>query len=156
MLSVVNYIVTDNKGGDTLRQSSTTIELHTSQQGLFEITREINAWVRDAGIENGLLTVFCRHTSASLTIQENADPDVLYDIETFFKQLVREDPSLYTHTSEGADDMPAHIRSALTDVSLSIPVINAQPVLGTWQGVFLYEHRARNHHRQVVLQLMGD
>lgn len=156
MLSVVNCIVTDNKGGDTLRQSSTTIELHTSQQGLFEITREINAWVRDAGIENGLLTVFCRHTSASLTIQENADPDVLYDIETFFKQLVREDPSLYTHTSEGADDMPAHIRSALTDVSLSIPVINAQPVLGTWQGVFLYEHRARNHHRQVVLQLMGD
>ncbi|MBL4615565.1 MAG: YjbQ family protein [Magnetovibrio sp.] len=139
-----------------MRQSTTTVEVHTTHQGLFEITSELRAWVRDTGTENGLLTVFCRHTSASLTIQENADPDVLHDIESFFKQLVREDPSLYTHTNEGADDMPAHIRSALTDVSLSIPVVGGQPVLGTWQGVFLYEHRARNHHRQVVLHLMGD
>lgn len=139
-----------------MKHASTMIRVHTTRQGLFEITRDINTWVRDTGIREGLLTVFCRHTSASLTIQENADPDVQYDIQTFFKQLVREDPSLYTHTNEGADDMPAHIRSALTDVSLSIPVIDGQPVLGTWQGVFLYEHRARDHERQVVLQLMGD
>lgn len=139
-----------------MRQDHTTLNVHTTRQGLFEITREIKAWIADTGIANGVLTVFCRHTSASLTIQENADPDVVYDIQTFFKQLVREDPSLYTHTNEGADDMPAHIRSVLTDVSLSIPVIDGQPVLGTWQGVFLYEHRARDHERQVVLQLMGD
>jgi len=139
-----------------MRQAHTTLNVHTTHQGLFEITREIKAWTVGTGIANGVLTVFCRHTSASLTIQENADPDVVYDIQTFFKQLVREDPSLYTHTNEGADDMPAHIRSVLTDVSLSIPVIDGKPVLGTWQGVFLYEHRARDHERQVVLQLMGD
>jgi len=139
-----------------LKQANTTISIHTARQGLFEITRDIQSWLSGTGVQNGLLTVFCRHTSASLTIQENADPDVQYDIETFFKQLVREDPSLYTHVNEGADDMPAHIRSALTDVSLSIPVIDGQAVLGTWQGVFLYEHRARDHHRQVVLQVMGD
>jgi len=139
-----------------MRQAHTTLSVHTTRQGLFEITREIKAWIAGTGIANGVLTVFCRHTSASLTIQENADPDVVYDIQTFFKQLVRENPSLYTHTNEGADDMPAHIRSVLTDVSLSIPVIDEQPVLGTWQGVFLYEHRARDHERQVVLQLMGD
>jgi len=139
-----------------MRQEHTTINVHTTRQGLFEITREIKAWIADTNIANGVLTVFCRHTSASLTIQENADPDVVYDIQTFFRQLVREDPSLYTHTNEGADDMPAHIRSVLTDVSLSIPVIDGEPVLGTWQGVFLYEHRARDHERQVVLQLMGD
>lgn len=139
-----------------MKQASTSISIHTNRQGLFEITRDVNAWVGESGIRNGLLTVFCRHTSASLTIQENADPDVQSDIETFFKQLVREDPSLYTHVNEGADDMPAHIRSALTDVSLSVPVVDGRPALGTWQGIFLYEHRARDHHRQVVLQLMGD
>ncbi|MEG3619715.1 secondary thiamine-phosphate synthase enzyme YjbQ [Magnetovibrio sp. PR-2] len=139
-----------------MKHALTTIDVHTTSQGFFEITRDITAWVRSAGIEQGLLTVFCRHTSASLTIQENADPDVQHDILTYFKQTVREDPSLYTHLNEGADDMPAHIRTMLTDVSLSIPVQNGQPTLGTWQGVFLFEHRARNHHRQVVLQLMGD
>ncbi len=139
-----------------MKQASTSISIHTNRQGLFEITRDVNAWVGASGIQNGLLTVFCRHTSASLTIQENADPDVQSDIETFFKQLVREDPSLYTHVNEGADDMPAHIRSALTDVSLSIPVVDGRPALGTWQGIFLYEHRARDHHRQVVLQMVGD
>jgi len=139
-----------------MRQDRTTLTVRTNRQGLFELTNEIKAWVQGAGIENGLLTVFCRHTSASLMIQENADPDVQYDIETFFKQLVREDPSLYTHTNEGPDDMPGHIRSVLTDVSLSIPLIDGALALGTWQGVFLYEHRARDHDRHVVLQLMGD
>ncbi len=139
-----------------MRQFSTTLSVPTNRQGLFELTQDIRSWLLDTGIEDGLLTVFCRHTSASLTIQENADADVLYDIETFFKQLVREDPSLYTHINEGADDMPAHIRSALTDVSLSIPVIQGKPVLGTWQGVFLYEHRARNHTRSVVLHILGE
>jgi len=139
-----------------MRQDHTTLTVRTNRQGLFELTNEIKAWVRDTGIENGVLTVFCRHTSASLMIQENADPDVRYDIETFFKQLVREDPSLYTHTNEGPDDMPGHIRSVLTDVSLSIPLIGGALALGTWQGVFLYEHRARDHDRQVVLQVMGD
>ena len=139
-----------------MRQDHTTLTVRTNRQGLFELTNEIKAWVRDTGIENGVLTVFCRHTSASLMIQENADPDVRYDIETFFKQLVREDPSLYTHTNEGPDDMPGHIRSVLTDVSLSIPLTGGALALGTWQGVFLYEHRARDHDRQVVLQVMGD
>ena len=139
-----------------MKHALTTIDVHTTRQGFFEITRDINAWVRSTGIEQGLLTVFCRHTSASLTIQENADPDVQHDIITYFKQTVREDPSLYTHINEGADDMPAHIRTMLTDVSLSIPVSGGQPTLGTWQGVFLFEHRARDHNRQVVLQLMGD
>ena len=139
-----------------MKHALTTIDIHTTSQGFFEITRDINAWVRSTGIEQGLLTVFCRHTSASLTIQENADPDVQRDILSYFKRTVAEDASLYTHVNEGADDMPAHIRTMLTDVSLSIPVQNGQPTLGTWQGVFLFEHRARDHHRQVVLQLMGD
>lgn len=139
-----------------MREDHTTLSVHTTRQGLFELTNEIKAWLQDTGIENGLVTVFCRHTSASLTIQENADPDVQYDIETFFKQLVREDPSLYTHTNEGPDDMPGHIRAVLTDVSLSIPLIDGALALGTWQGVFLYEHRARNHDRHVVVQVMGN
>jgi len=138
-----------------MRQDHTILTVRTTRQGLFELTEEIKDWVQGTGLQDGLLTVFCRHTSASLTIQENADPDVRYDIETFFKQLVREDPSLYTHTNEGADDMPGHIRSVLTDVSLSIPLIGGRLALGTWQGVFLYEHRARDHDRQVVLQVMG-
>lgn len=139
-----------------MRQFSTTLSVPTNRQGFFELTKDIRAWLLDTGIEDGLLTVFCRHTSASLTIQENADPDVVHDIEVFFKKLVPEDAALYTHTNEGADDMPAHIRSALTDVSLSIPVIAGEPVLGTWQGVFLVEHRARNHQRTVVLHVLGQ
>ena len=134
---------------------STTLNVRTAGQGLFEITPEINAWVREQGVREGLLTVFCRHTSASLTVQENADPDVQRDLVTFFKQLVREDPSLYIHTSEGPDDMPAHIRSALTDVSLSIPVVDGRAVLGTWQGVYVFEHRASAHNRQIVLQIVS-
>jgi len=137
-----------------LAQTELTVE--TPGQGLIEITREIEGWVAGQEIKAGLLTVFCRHTSASLTIQENADPDVQRDLETFFSRLVSEDPALYRHTSEGPDDMPAHIRGALTDVSLNVPVAGGRPVLGTWQGIYLFEHRHRPHRRRVVLHLAGE
>jgi secondary thiamine-phosphate synthase enzyme len=139
-----------------LSQCQTTLECATRGQGLLEITRDIARWVAQSGITEGLLTVYCRHTSASLTIQENADPDVQYDLEVFFKRLVEENPSLYRHTIEGPDDMPAHIRSALTDVSLSIPVANGAPLLGSWQGIYLFEHRHAPHRRNVVLHLVGE
>ncbi|MFC1672514.1 secondary thiamine-phosphate synthase enzyme YjbQ [Pseudomonadota bacterium] len=138
-----------------MKQDLTKLSISTQGQGLYNFTTELNRWVESTGVETGLMTVFCRHTSASLTIQENADQDVLRDLQTFFKQTVREDPSLYLHTCEGPDDMPAHIRSALTDVSLSIPVAGGRPVLGTWQGVYLFEHRTRGHNREVVVQVMG-
>ncbi len=139
-----------------MRQAMTTLNVATRGQGLVEITAPVVRWVAGQGIAEGLLTLYCRHTSASLVIQENADSDVRGDLERFFKRLVREDPSLYEHTMEGADDMPAHIRSALTAVSLSIPVSGGRPVLGTWQGVYLFEHRARPHDRQVVAHLLGE
>ena len=139
-----------------VRQQHTELSINTSGQGLFDFTNHVCRWVVSAGIGNGVLTLFCRHTSASLSIQENADPDVLRDLQNFFKALVREDPSLYRHTSEGSDDMPAHIRSALTDVSLNIPVADGRPVLGTWQGIYLFEHRSRPHRRSVCLHLMGE
>jgi secondary thiamine-phosphate synthase enzyme len=132
-----------------------TITVRTRGQGLHEITRQISSWVAEQSVHTGLLTVFCQHTSASLTIQENADPDVQADLETFFRRLVKEDASLYRHTMEGPDDMPAHIRSALTDVSLSIPVTNGRLALGSWQGVYLFEHRFRSHTRCVILDLSG-
>lgn len=110
-------------------------------------------FVRARGIGEGLLTLFIQHTSASLTIQENADPDVLTDLNDFFRRIVKEDPMLYRHTMEGPDDMPAHIRSALTQVSLSIPVLDGRLALGTWQGLYVFEHRARPHDRRVVLHL---
>jgi len=133
-----------------------TIAIRTPGQGLHEVTREIARWVAGQGIGSGLLTVFCQHTSASLTIQENADPDVRADLETFFLRLVREDPSLYRHTLEGPDDMPAHIRAALTAVSLAVPVSGGRLALGTWQGIYLFEHRQGPHERRLVLHLAGD
>jgi secondary thiamine-phosphate synthase enzyme len=139
-----------------MRQASTELEFRTAGQGLTEVTREIAAWVDAQGFSSGMLTVFCRHTSASLTIQENADPDVQRDLETFFKKLVQEDPRLYRHTAEGVDDMPAHIRGALTDVSLNIPVAGGRLVLGTWQGIYLFEHRVRPHARSLALHLIGE
>ncbi len=139
-----------------MAHAQTQLEIATRGQGLYEFTRDAVAFCSESGTGSGLLTVFCRHTSASLTIQENADPDVIHDLNVFFKRLVSEDPSLYRHTAEGPDDMPAHIRSALTDVSLSIPVTGGRPVLGTWQGIYLFEHRARPHRRNVVLHLSGD
>ncbi len=139
-----------------MKQAQDTITVGTRGQGLHEVTAEIADWVSRQDIGAGLLTVFCRHTSASLTIQENADTDVQRDLEAFFKRLVKEDPSLYRHTTEGPDDMPAHIRSALTDVSLTIPVSGGRLGLGTWQGIYLFEHRARPHERRLILHLAGE
>ncbi|RCK21989.1 secondary thiamine-phosphate synthase enzyme YjbQ [Thalassospira lucentensis] len=139
-----------------LSQDQTTLEIRTNGQGLIEITDMVQSWIGQTGIRTGQLTAFVRHTSASLTIQENADPDVRFDLETFFGQLVQESPSLYRHTCEGPDDMPAHIKSALTDVSLTIPVTNGRAVLGTWQGIYLFEHRHAPHRRQITLHLIGE
>ena len=139
-----------------MRQAQHSLGVSTRGQGLYEITRDVVRWVAGEGIGTGLLTVFCRHTSASLVIQENADPDVVRDLETFFSRLAPEDPARYRHAAEGPDDMPAHIRGALTAISLSIPVAGGRPVLGTWQGIYLFEHRARPHRRQLVLHLIGD
>lgn len=133
-----------------------TISVRTRGQGLHEVTRQISTWVADQKVKIGLLTIFCQHTSASLTLQENADPDVQADLETFFRRLVKEEPSLYRHTMEGPDDMPAHIRSALTDVSVNIPVSEGRLVLGTWQGIYLFEHRFRSHTRRLILHLAGS
>ena len=142
-----------------MRQTQTTLEISTPGQGLVEITRPVSRWVVDQGMATGLLTVFVSHTSASLTLQENADPDVAADLNDFFKTLVREDPEnegLYRHCNEGPDDMPAHIKSMLTDTSVAIPVNNGRPVFGTWQGLFLFEHRTRPHIRRVTLHFIGD
>ncbi len=128
----------------------------TRGKGLYEFTREIAQWLASAKVRNGLLTVFVQHTSASLLIQENADPDVKTDLNAFFSRIAPEDNRLYEHTVEGADDMPAHIRAALTATQLSIPVENGRMALGTWQGVYLFEHRAASHRRSVVLQLIGE
>ena len=124
-------------------------------RGLLEITREIGAWVEEQSMTSGVLTVFCRHTSASLLIQENAAPEVRADLEAFFEQLAPEDPTRYTHDDEGPDDMPAHLRTALTQVHLSIPVMEGRLVLGTWQGIYLFEHRRRAHAREIALHLIG-
>lgn len=142
--------------GQLMPHAQDTLSIRTLGQGLHEVTQEIAAWVASQDIGTGLLTVFCRHTSASLTIQENADPDVRHDLETFFTRLVEENPALYRHTIEGPDDMPAHIRGALTDVSLTIPVTRGRLALGTWQGIFLFEHRRRPHHRNLVLHFIGE
>jgi secondary thiamine-phosphate synthase enzyme len=139
--------------------SQTTITLATRGSGLYEFTREAQAYVRESGRVEGLLTVFVRHTSCSLLIQENADPDVKSDLDRFFKRLVppSTDPSMrwIVHTAEGPDDMPAHIKAALTQVSIGIPVAGGRLLLGTWQGLYLFEHRDRPHRREVVLHLSG-
>jgi secondary thiamine-phosphate synthase enzyme len=135
----------------------TVVTLETSGQGLYEFTREAAAFVRAAGVGTGLLTLFVRHTSCSLLVQENADPDVRRDLDQFFRRLVppSDDPSMrwVVHTAEGPDDMPAHIKAALTAVSLSIPVTAGRLSLGTWQGIYLFEHRDRPHRREIVLHL---
>jgi len=123
---------------------------------LYEFTDSLESWVAAQGVQTGLLTVFIQHTSASLTIQENADPDVVYDLNQFFGRLAPEDNRLYRHTVEGPDDMPAHIRAALTLTQLSIPVDHGRLALGTWQGVYVFEHRTRPHRRTVVLHLLGE
>jgi secondary thiamine-phosphate synthase enzyme len=139
-----------------LEQFSHRLRVDTRGQGLYEITRPIARWLSECNISTGLLTVFVQHTSASLTIQENADPDVVYDLNVFFQRLVKEDESLYRHTAEGPDDMPSHIRAALTLTQLSVPVASGRMTLGTWQGIYVFEHRARGHQRGVVLHLIGE
>ena len=136
-------------------QSFEQITIATRGAGLTDITGAVERFVAASGIAAGLLTVFCRHTSASLLIQENADPDVRADLESFFRRLARQDPSLYRHNAEGPDDMPAHIRAALTQTHLSIPVSAAGLVLGTWQAIYLYEHRTAPHRREIALHLIG-
>tara|TARA_E500000178_G_scaffold339368_1_gene380735 strand:- start:5427 stop:5846 length:420 start_codon:yes stop_codon:yes gene_type:complete len=132
------------------------LNINTKPKYLIDITYEISQQVENSKVQNGLCSLFIQHTSASLIIQENADPSVLRDIESFFKRLVTEDENLYEHNSEGPDDMPAHIRSLLTNTSLSIPIINSKLELGTWQGLYLYEHRNRGYSRKVIVNIMGE
>jgi secondary thiamine-phosphate synthase enzyme len=139
-----------------MRQRFDQLLLTTDGQRLYEITDRVRSWVASQGIERGLLTVYIHHTSASLVIQENADARVLDDMNAFFCKLVAEDVRHYTHTQEGADDMPAHIRAALTATHLSIPVDAGKPDLGRWQGIFLFEHRTRGRERRLTLHLLGE
>jgi secondary thiamine-phosphate synthase enzyme len=138
-----------------MKQAIHTIEVETAGQALHDITRPIRAWVAAQAIGTGLLTLWCRHTSASLIVQENADPDVRADLLDFFRRTVPEG-GRYRHATEGPDDMPAHIKAALTPTSLSIPVQRGAPVLGTWQAIYLFEHRTEPQRRSIVLHLFGD
>ena len=138
-----------------MRQAQQEIVIATRGQGLAEFTHDATAFVSASGIERGLLTVFVRHTSASVLIQENADPDVQRDLLAFFKRLVPDGDPLFVHTAEGPDDMPAHVKAALTATSVGIPVANGRMVLGTWQGLYVFEHRTAPHLRRVVLHLIG-
>jgi len=131
------------------------ITVPTTGKCLHKITSKVESLVAQSGVERGLCHVFIRHTSASLIIQENADPDVLTDLSTFFKKLVPEDTSLYVHNAEGPDDMPAHIRSVLTNTSEQIPIDRGQLLLGTWQGIYVWEHRDRSQNREIVVHISG-
>ncbi|HUZ06486.1 MAG TPA: secondary thiamine-phosphate synthase enzyme YjbQ [Candidatus Paceibacterota bacterium] len=139
-----------------LRQASHELVISTRGRGLCEFTRDIEKWIAENQFRDGLLTLHLRHTSASLLIQENADPDVRRDLESFFKRLVPDGDPIFIHTAEGDDDMPAHIRTALTTVNLSIPVRAGKLALGTWQGIYLWEHRVRSHSRRVALHFIGE
>ena len=139
-----------------LRQGLHELRIPTRGRGLYEFTAEVAEWVSENGWKNGLATLHVRHTSASLLIQENADPDVRRDLESFFARLVPDGDRLFVHTAEGDDDMPAHIRTALTAVNLSIPVAQGRLALGTWQGIYLWEHRRASHSRSVVLHFVGE
>jgi len=140
----------------TAQQRQHILTVRAPAQGLHEITGEVARWLAQQTIQTGLLTLFIRHTSASLIIQENADPDVQTDLEAFLKRLVPEDESLYHHSAEGPDDMPAHIRGALTQTQISIPVARGRMLLGRWQGIYLFEHRRRPQQREIVLHLAGE
>ncbi|MBB2163523.1 YjbQ family protein [Gluconacetobacter sp. 1b LMG 1731] len=139
-----------------MRQALHRVDIPTRGKGLVMFTDTVRQWVAETGIETGLLTIWCQHTSASLTVQENADPTVREDIRRFFEALVPEAPGRYIHDDEGPDDMPAHLRSMLTQTQLSIPVADGQPVLGLWQGLYLFEHRRQPHRRRIVLHLIGE
>src|SRR5713226_10295368 len=139
-----------------MKQFTHRIQVATRGKGLYPVNREIEGCVEGRELSAGLLTVFIQHTSASLTIQENADADVVRDLDEFFERLAPENAAWYRHTVEGPDDMPAHIRAALTPTQLSIPLTNGSLALGTWQGIYLFEHRANPHRRSVVLHLAGE
>lgn len=139
-----------------MRFASTILRIRTQGQGLYEVTDGVSDWLAGQGGGDGLLTLFVQHTSASLVVQENADPDVQRDLEAFLRRLVPEGDPLYRHASEGPDDMPAHVKAALTAVSLSIPVLDGRMALGTWQGIYLFEHRHAAHERRLVVQLVAQ
>ena len=139
-----------------MQQANHKLSISTKGKGLYNSTREIKLWVTQQKFSTGLLTIFVPHTSASIIIQENADPDVLHDLTKFFQQLVPEDGANYLHRSEGLDDMPAHIRSALTQTQVSIPVNSGSLSLGTWQDIYLFEHRIQPHTRKIHLHLIGE
>jgi len=139
-----------------LRQSCGRLHVAAPRQGLHEITGDVDRWLDDQDIRSGLLTLFCRHTSASLLIQENAAPAARHDLEAYFARIAPEDASLYSHNDEGPDDMPAHLRTALTQTQLSIPVEDGRMLLGTWQGIYLFEHRREPSRREIALHLAGE
>lgn len=139
-----------------LDQHLSTLAIDTRGRGLVEITDRVRARVDESGIAHGVLTLFVRHTSASLLIQENADPHVQGDLERFFARLVRDGDPLFVHRAEGEDDMPAHVRSALTATQLAIPIMGGRLALGTWQGIYLWEHRVRGHRRELALHVIGE
>ncbi|HEY2561454.1 MAG TPA: secondary thiamine-phosphate synthase enzyme YjbQ [Caldimonas sp.] len=139
-----------------LRQLDTTLGFDTPGRGLLEITRPIESWLGESGFATGLLTLFIRHTSASLVVQENAAPEVRADLDRFMARLVPDGDALFRHRAEGFDDMPSHVRSVLTATQLSIPVAEGRLVLGTWQGIFIWEHRLKSHRREVALHLIGE
>ena len=139
-----------------LRQCSSTIAVTAPRQGLFEVTSHISGWLDEQDIETGLLTLFCRHTSASLLIQENAADAARRDLEAWFARIAPEDRAFYTHNDEGPDDMPAHIRAALTSTQLSVPVADGRMALGTWQGIYLFEHRREPSRREIALHMIGE
>lgn len=132
------------------------LRISSRGRGMVEITQEVLDWLKPHRLQTGLLTLFCRHTSAGLLIQENADQDVRADLETFFDRLAPEDAGRYRHADEGPDDMPAHIRTALNGVQLSVPIIQGRPALGTWQGIYLFEHRRAPRRREIALHLIGE
>ena len=139
-----------------MRLVFTTLRIATRGRGLLDITPEVRSWTKGSGMRDGLLTLFIRHTSASLLIQENADPDVQSDLERFLARLVPDGDPLFRHTAEGSDDMPAHVRAALTQTHLAVPLQHGALALGTWQGIYVYEHRRQGHGREVVLHLQGE
>ena len=139
-----------------MRQFVAVLPIRTPGRGLVEITGEVRNWLEPHDVRTGLLTLFCPHTSAGLLIQENAAPDVGADLETFFDRLVPEEAGRYRHADEGADDMPAHIRAALTGVQLAVPIRDRRLALGTWQGIYLFEHRRAPHNREIAVHLIGE
>lgn len=140
----------------SLRQANTTLSVRTPGRGLVAFQREVERWLQTVSPADGLLTLFLQHTSASLLIQENADPDVQTDLDRWLSRLVKDGDPLFQHTTEGPDDMPAHVRAALTQTQLSIPVVGGAMVLGTWQGLYVFEHRTHPHTRRVVLHYLGS